>query len=323
MLHSFAARLAKMQNSKGCLLTLHRVAPSLDWEALPNRDFYTDFTFLDNLLAHLTENGWAVAKLDQVLDGMKNNHDGSRLVNFSIDDCYRDTYEKIVPLFRKHKVPVTLFVSTGIPDGEMVLARAGLETLLAERQAVDWNGTNVSLPTSAIRRALFRKIVDAWQTRDFDTAYKEFCLKNNADIDELHELHAMSWSMLETCAHDPFVEIGSHTVRHSRLSELDGADALEEMAASKDRLCSKLGVEIKHFAFPYGRPEDCGEREFKLAEDAGYLTASTTRRGIVGPRQKPFSLPRNTLNAARSSVAYVMTKISGLTGIAAHAVGAE
>ena len=39
-----------------------------------------------------------------------------KYVAFSVDDAYRSFYENAWPIFRKHSIPVTLFVSTDIID---------------------------------------------------------------------------------------------------------------------------------------------------------------------------------------------------------------
>lgn len=46
--------------------------------------------------------------------------------------------------------------------------------------------------------------------------------------------------------------IGAHTSRHTRLSEASNEDLLEEIAYSADSLEVKLGIKIRHFAFPFG-----------------------------------------------------------------------
>lgn len=314
---SIAAGIARYQHSQGSLLTLHRVASSAVWPTLPNRDFYADVEFLDRLLAYLIRKGWKIATLDDVIGCLESGEDGSRLVNFSIDDCYRDTYERVVPLFRKHGVPVTLFVTTGIPDRTLALSRAGLEDILAGHRTVTTAAGRVAVPDQTAKSRLFETLAADWERGDVEQEYADFCALNGADIDALHDKHAISWEMLESFRGDPCVEIGAHTVSHPRMSELSAESALAELVEGRARLESRLGLEVRHFAFPYGRPGDCDERDFGLAQQAGYVSASTTRRGIVKPGQDKFSLPRNTLNGARASIAYVEAKISGLTGIAA------
>jgi len=96
---------------------------------------------------------------------------------------------------------------------------------------------------------------------------------------------------------------------------------MAELAGSRERLRERLGVIAKHFAFPYGRSGDCGERDFGLARQAGFLSAATTRKGIVRKQQDAFSLPRNTLNGAHRSLAMAELHLLGISGVAARILG--
>jgi peptidoglycan/xylan/chitin deacetylase (PgdA/CDA1 family) len=123
--------------------------------------------------------------------------------------------------------------------------------------------------------------------------------------------------MLETLRDDPLVEIGSHTVSHARISSLSASAALAELRGSRERLKARLGVEARHFAFPYGRSGDCGQRDFDLACEAGFASAATTRKGVVRTGQDAFNLPRNTLNGAHRNLTMIELHLTGLTGAAA------
>jgi peptidoglycan/xylan/chitin deacetylase (PgdA/CDA1 family) len=316
-----AANAARCQHSRGCMLTFHRAAPSGAWSALPNRDFYLHLDHLDCLLRYLTRNKWKIVTIDELLNGLERGEKDAQLVNVSVDDCYKDTWEHVVPLFRRHGVPVTLFVTTGIPDGSLSLGWAGLETILAQRNIVLFNNEAINVSTPSAKRRWFAKITQVWEQGDFDHGYAEFCQINRADLDELRTAHAITWEMLDSFRGDPLVEIGSHTTSHPRLCALSAEGARRELAASRDRLQSQLGVECRHFAFPYGRSGDCGARDFNLARKAGFASASTTRKGLVRRNQDVFRLPRNTLNGAYQSMTYLNALLSGAAGFAAEVLG--
>ena len=307
--------------SRGCLFTFHRVARSEDWEALPNRDFYLDLTFLDQLLSYLARTGWQVVTIEEALARAARGRAGDRYVNFSIDDCYRDAYEEIIPLFRRHFVPVTLFVTTGIPDGTMPMWCIGLEDTLLRRNRVLVDGTPIEILTSDAKRAAYARISATWDGPQAGAYYNRFCRENGVDAAALHRKHAMSWDMLEAVRKDPLVEIGSHTVSHARISSLSSSDAFAELHDSRERLRSKLGVAARHFAFPYGRSGDCGARDFAIAKQAGYASAATTRKGIVRAGQDAMSLPRNTLNGAHRNLTMIELHLTGVTGAAARVLG--
>jgi peptidoglycan/xylan/chitin deacetylase (PgdA/CDA1 family) len=308
-------------STRGCLMTFHRGASSQVWDGLPNRDFYLDIGFLDEFLSYLTGRGWSVVTMEEAIRRSGHGKPNDRFVNFSVDDCYRDTYEEVVPLFRRHNVPVTLFVTTGIPDGTLALWAAGLEDTLLNNARVVLEDGAIDVPTSEAKREAFHRIARSWDGPQAAQSYTRFCELNGVDIDAMHWKHAISWDMLEELRNDPLVEIGGHTVTHARISSLSPAGALDELKGGRDRLIERLNIPARHFAFPYGRAGDCGPRDLKIAHDAGYASAATTRKGLVLKGQDPYGLPRCTINGAHRSLATMELHLSGLTGMAARIMG--
>ena len=311
----------RMLGPRGCLFTFHRAAPPAQWEKLPNRDFYVDIEFLDRFLTHLATQEWEVVTIGEALRRSGSADDASRYVNFSIDDCYRDSYELVAPVFRRHNVPLTLFVTTGIPDGTMPLWSIGLEDALAERDSVVLDGRTVKLGRPHGRRTAYQRISSWWDGADAARHYAAFCAANDIDVDAMHWKHAISWDMLEKLAKDPLIEIGAHTINHARISSLAPEAALAEIEGSRMRLNERLGINVQHFAFPYGRSGDCGPRDFAFARRAGFLSAATTRKGLVRGGQDRFSLPRNTINGGHRSIGAMEMHLMGLTGTAARIAG--
>ncbi|EJW11499.1 polysaccharide deacetylase [Rhodovulum sp. PH10] len=306
---------------RGCLFTFHRAAPSEVWEGLPNRDFHLDLGYLDRLLGYLTHTGWAIVTLDEAMRRTARGEPGDRFVNFSVDDCYRDTFEHVAPLFRRHRAPVTLFVTTGIPDGTLALWQAGLEDVLASRENILTGSGRLAVKTDAEKRKAFAALSAAWDGPKAAAHYEAFCERNDVDADALHAKHAISWDMLEVLRDDPLVEIGGHTVNHRRISSLSDAEARDEIAGCRVRLQKKLGIPVRHFAFPYGRAGDCGTRDFALVREAGFSTAATTRKGLVRRDVDHFRLPRNTLVGGHRHLALAEMHLTGITGIAARMLG--
>ncbi len=310
-----------LPRSRGCLFTFHRAASSAEWETKPNRNFYIDLDFLDRLLAHLARTGRAVVTLDEALRRAGGGDPDDCYVNFSVDDCYRDTFEQVVPLFRRHGVPVTLFVTTGIPDVTLSLWGAGLEDVLLERERLVFEDGPIDVSTSERKRQTYARIEAAWDGPQAAAHYAAFCLRNGVNGTALHWKHALSWEMLLALRDDPLVEIGAHTVSHARISALPPHEAFAELQGSRNRLEERLGRPVRHFAFPYGRSADASRRDFGFAREAGFKSAATTRKGLVRPGQDVFMLPRNTLRGAHRNLLAAELHLSGLTGAAARMLG--
>lgn len=85
------------------------------------------------------------------------------------------------------------------------------------------------------------------------------------------------------------MEIGSHTVNHVRLTEVDDARLAQELADSRNALEDMLGNAVKSFAYPYGAWDArCAE----AVRQAGYTAACTTRTGWTLRDGDPYRLRR-------------------------------
>ena len=101
------------------------------------------------------------------------------------------------------------------------------------------------------------------------------------------------------------MDVGSHTRTHADLDKLDDAQAIDQIQNSRSELEQTLGCKVRHFCYPYGRyrPEHA-----RMAEQAGYRTATTTRRGRVHPGDDPMHL-RRVLVAQATNLGHLLLKL--------------
>lgn len=84
-------------------------------------------------------------------------------------------------------------------------------------------------------------------------------------------------------------EIGAHTRRHARLTQLDAANCSAEISLCKAELEELTQSEIRHFCYPYG---DYTAEHVQLAREAGFATATTTLRSRCHAQDDLLQLPR-------------------------------
>ncbi len=84
-------------------------------------------------------------------------------------------------------------------------------------------------------------------------------------------------------------EIGSHSMTHPYLDELDDAGLKREIVESKLRLEEITGRAVQHFSNPGGRSSP---QSREIARSAGYLSVSGSRLGTNGERANRFDLTR-------------------------------
>ncbi|MCY7371703.1 MAG: polysaccharide deacetylase family protein [Polaromonas sp.] len=91
-------------------------------------------------------------------------------------------------------------------------------------------------------------------------------------------------------------EVGAHTFKHINLLAEADAVCRSDIAQCKDVLEAATGVKQAHFCYPYGRYRRI---HTVMAREAGYQTATTTRRGRYRGEADLLQLPRITV--ARST----------------------
>lgn len=85
------------------------------------------------------------------------------------------------------------------------------------------------------------------------------------------------------------MDVGSHTRTHADLEKITQEQAVDEISGSRLELQARLNCEVRHFCYPYGR---FGAEHSQAVREAGYVTATTTRRGRVHAGDDPMTLRR-------------------------------
>ena len=84
-------------------------------------------------------------------------------------------------------------------------------------------------------------------------------------------------------------ELGSHTLSHPDLTAVGPQRLRRELVGSREAIQREFGVTTDFFCFPYGRSDAAARAAVRAA---GYLGATTTRRGLAKPGGDRFALPR-------------------------------
>jgi peptidoglycan/xylan/chitin deacetylase (PgdA/CDA1 family) len=88
-------------------------------------------------------------------------------------------------------------------------------------------------------------------------------------------------------------EVGSHTLDHVHLPRVSCVEARRQIVESKRELEQALGAPVTAFCYPYG---DHTPEHRCMVREAGYENATLTARGLAGPADDLFGLPRVTVS---------------------------
>jgi peptidoglycan/xylan/chitin deacetylase (PgdA/CDA1 family) len=122
----------------------------------------------------------------------------------------------------------------------------------------------------------------------------EFC-KSRLEMPPVAFLNWNQVALLQTQGH----EIGNHTYRHSKVSDLTQNQFEEDFIKADDELVRRCG-RIKHFAYTYGRYEDFTKEAFNFVYHKGYESCATAVRGCHINGNGP--LKKNTILLRRDQI---------------------
>lgn len=111
-------------------------------------------------------------------------------------------------------------------------------------------------------------------------------------------------------------EIGGHSRTHPDLTKTSDAQLRDETAGARRQLRRRFGVRARFFAYPAGRYDT---RVVAAVRAAGYLAATTVRRGFAAPAA-PYALARVQVSGG-TSAGGLLRRLRALRSRAAAAAG--
>ena len=316
-LNSFARRMLPCQ---GVIFALHRVTPATHQDFAPNRLLEVTPEFLEDTITTVRAEGFDIVSLDTGLQRLA-SPEKRPFACFTFDDAYRDNKDYAAPILEKLGVPFTIYVPEHFADGTGQLWWIELELAIAASSVAAvpelFGRKPLACRTAAEKTDTYARIY--WRLRQMDedaarTIVRSLCARAGVDVSRVCSELIMSWDELRVLSKNPLATIGAHTVGHYALAKLDFERALREMVVSKARVEAELGLECHHFCYPYGDAASVSDRDADLARRAGFASAVTMRKGLIGHAQAMnlMSLPRCSLNGNFQDQHYVSALLSGL-----------
>ncbi|RWO58680.1 polysaccharide deacetylase family protein [Mesorhizobium sp.] len=312
----------------GAILMLHRVTATPEKPDSVNRHLNIAPEFLDAVIADMKAHGYAFVTLDEAIERIKAGGKGGQFAAITADDAYRDNMTEALPVLEKHGAPVTIYVAPGLINGAADLWWEVVEDIVSARNRLVLTTPNgpvtIDCSTPGKKIQAFARLHDylTLEVREEDqrAVLRELARSNGIELGARQSL-LMNWDEIRAMAGHPLVTIGSHTVNHRNLKRLSEADARHEVDGVSGILQAEFGEAPRHFAYPYGYASAVGDREVGFARDAGYVSAVTTRHGVLRAEHAGFlhALPRISVNGRYQSVAHIRTMLSGVTTPLANA----
>jgi peptidoglycan/xylan/chitin deacetylase (PgdA/CDA1 family) len=313
--------LAPLTRGRGAILTFHHVRcwRPADPGFAPNRLLEIEPGFLDETLSTARALGFEIVSLTEAVRRL-DEPVGSPFLALTFDDGARDVSQFALPILEHHQAPFTMFVATGFAERTARMWWLELERAIANLDAIDVAVGSDRLflraRSTEEKRAAWDKLY--WMLRD---GPEERLLAVTARLAEdagvdgvaLVDETCMAWREIIALSEHPLATIGAHSITHRMLAKWPEAVARDEMAASRARIEKRIGRPVRHFAYPVGDATSAGPREFELAAALGFVSAVTTRPGMLfdGHRAHKTALPRISINGLWQRPGMVDVLLSG------------
>lgn len=240
--------------------------------------------------------GISIDELHAYLAGKGRLPDHPVLVTF--DGGYRGVMEHAMPVLRRYRIPVTIYVVTGyIDDGRPPHAfriRYLLERTSAERLVAPLPGGERTFPLGTDRErqscrfALMRLLNDT-PPAERDAVFEEIARRLKVDPDEGRRDLFLTWEDITAAHAEGTARFESHSVNHPNLLRLPAEEARREIAVSKEAIEQRAGCAVTSFCYPMGYYSE----EIKaMVREAGYRSAMTVRYGLIRCGDDPWELKR-------------------------------
>lgn len=247
--------------------------------------------------------------------------DARDAVAITFDDGYREIFVNALPILEYYNIPATVFVTTG--------------NVGTNRE--NWTDNIVRAIFEPARKRDYFEIHDdllsgCWYTRSQEERYSFYKNINyffkhlDKEKRKYYETLLLQWSGLTECgreyrkmlsedelrrlAENALLSIGSHSVTHPSLHNMDVCEQEWEIAKSKKIIEEIIQKEISIFAYPFGTENDFSDETIELLKKYNFKIAVTTINQRFSEKTPYYCIPRQIMyDYAQKDIDYYLKKV--------------
>jgi peptidoglycan/xylan/chitin deacetylase (PgdA/CDA1 family) len=281
---------ARFFGGNGLIFMLHRVLPEQERSVFTlNKGLAITPEKLEEFILLFKNKGYQFISLDDIVTCAENGRKlQKKFICFTLDDGYRDNLVHGLPIFKKHHVPFTLYITNCFPNGTAILwwylfenhTKSFNELIISSsmgQKEFSWvNETEAFNQFTHVSEAI--KSIPATELKSV--------LSNSFGLPEsAFEMHcksvALSWEEIIQLSKEPLVTIGAHTMNHVSVKKQSRNLVEKEIQDSKLEIERYIGKEVCHFAYPFGGTFDVSVRDIEIAKSTGFKTATLNQPGNI------------------------------------------
>ncbi|MEW7008853.1 polysaccharide deacetylase family protein [Lentilitoribacter sp. EG35] len=305
----------------GAIFTMHRVEPTPDPLFNPSAHLSVTPDFLEKTILALKAKNYRAHSLNNLKTYLKDPNPRQPAMFFTLDDGYKNNLEYALPVFKKHNVPFTVFACSGFVERSHTMWWETTAELLMKVDELNYDigkgERRFEVKSAAQKYAAFEQISQDMTMLEHSAAVErldQLASEHGINAQNITNALILTDEELRNLSKEPLADIGAHTISHANLALVNDQKLGFEMAFSKDHIETITGMPAPHFAFPYGKLENAGKREFEKARNSGFDLSVTTEPNVLDQTacQNLFALKRISLNGYYQRSRYVKALASGI-----------
>jgi peptidoglycan/xylan/chitin deacetylase (PgdA/CDA1 family) len=272
------------------ILGLHQVDEH-DGSMLAQRVAPVSSSRFEEFLGYLQSLGYSFVSLNEIVV----SPDRSKKVAITFDDGFKSVYVNAFPILQKFQVPFTVFLTTATLGANRLLwlhrIYAAVDRL--EREDIRNIMDRCSLkdqPGRSLKNVL-GDLVRRETTETLLIFADELAAKarlTTSDEAQIAERLYLKPEEVKQMMQDGMT-IGAHGHNHWCLETLDRSQTEAEIVLCKEKIMEVFGVQVAHYATPFGRSNPCVR---SVLEQFGFKSLCTAESGLVRPNVNRYALPR-------------------------------
>ena len=251
---------------QGEIWCLHRVVETRS-NYPSNRELEVTPVFLEELIIRRKSEGYQFVSIDTLIQSRSLLP--KKYINVSFDDGFRDIILNAFPIFKKHHIPFTIYLTTSFPQGNA---------------DIWWIQMEKNHSADAFEE-LMKQIYNSPKPMA-ETMHK---LTDTQPDPELCQALSLSWSEIKEMVDSGRCTVGSHSVSHPGLTRIGMEACRFELEASKQIILDKTGYDAIHFSYPHSMDN---ETIREAVSKARYRTAVLGYGGSIRRGDDPYRLNR-------------------------------
>ncbi len=256
-------------------------------------------------LKELAEN-YNVVPLVKFIEQIRRNQLKPNTVAITFDDGYADNLINALPILEKYNLPATVFITTGMIGSDrefwwdamerIFMANYPLPNTLSITDSQGLLKWNITTPQNRIKAwDELCRLLRVQPVTKIDQIIDPLLVWAGLPLVGRNSHLVMNQKQLLELASCPLIEIGSHTVTHSKLSELTLKGQSFQILMSKRQLELTIQKPVWLFSYPYGSKDDFTEETKQIVAKAGYRAGMANVQANIEPPVDIYAIPRKVV----------------------------